>query len=64
MTFDKGQRVNTPNGLGTINYQRMVPPDYSEAMIVSVFLDSRQLDRDLGKYSGTIFPADVVTPIQ
>ena len=63
MSFTQGQRVNTPSGSGTVNYQRMAPPTYSQAESVSVFLDNREPDRLQGKYGGTVFPAEKVTPI-
>jgi hypothetical protein len=50
-------------GVGEVNYQRMAPPTYSEAEVVIVYLDSRAIDREWGKYHGTVFPAEQVTHI-
>lgn len=56
--FRRGQRVKTPLGYGMVNYQRMRPPEYSEAEAVSVILDAKQ---NRPGYSGTIFSVkDVV----
>jgi hypothetical protein len=61
--------VSTPQGLGTVNYQRMAPPSYSQAEAVSVLLDERRvrgfargelIDPD---YEGTIFPAATISTI-
>lgn len=59
MTFEKGQRVNTPLGPGTVAYQRLAAPDYRDAEAVSVVLDDR---RDRYGYTGTLFAAYKVTP--
>lgn len=58
MNFTKDQRVNTPQGPGKVVYIRMAPPDYSEAIAVSVALDSRQKDPT---YTGTIFKTEDVS---
>lgn len=57
--FDRGDRVTTPLGPGTVAYQRMAPPTYSVPEAVSVVLDDRRLRPG---YSGTIFPAAEVFP--
>ena len=59
MTFREGERVDTPQGPGTVVFQRMAPPEYVEAAAVSVRLDSRR--RDL-TYTGTIYLAGLVIP--
>lgn len=53
-TYHRGDRVTTPQGPGTVAYQRMAPPDYSAAEAVSVVLDSQ---RGRAGYAGTIFAA-------
>ncbi len=58
MTFQRGQRVNTPLGPGSVAYQRMRPPEYREAEAVSVVLDDRA-NRPF--YVGTVFRAEEVT---
>lgn len=63
MHFEKGSRVNTPLGPGTVAYQRMAPPDYREPDAVSVILDSRTGPDAAPWYSGTIFTAHKITPI-
>ena len=58
-TVKPGDRVQTPHGPGTVVYQRMAPPDYTEPRAFSVVLD------DLAEkpgYSGTIIAANVVLP--
>ena len=57
MTFTRGQRVKTPLGVGTVVYQRMSPPDYTDAFAVSVKLDSKKNP----EYNRTIFPAEAIT---
>lgn len=62
-TFYKGQRVITPLGEGSVNYQRMAPSNYDEAEAVSVLLDSKMEEMNkppFPNYSGTIFPAEKV----
>jgi hypothetical protein len=64
MTFTTGQRVNTPLGPGSVNYQRMdSATGYRDAAVVSVQLDDRPGDSHKGLYGGTIFRAADVTPI-
>lgn len=58
MNFVKGERVMTPLGVGRVAYQRMAPPDYTNAEVVSVLLDDRINNTG---YNGSLFPADKVT---
>jgi hypothetical protein len=58
-TYEQGQRVTTPLGPGTVAYQRLAAPDYTEAEAVSVVLDDR---RERYGYTGTLFAAYKVTP--
>lgn len=51
MEFDKGDRVRTIHGNGTVNYKRYKPDEYIEVESYSVILDSRIND---DYYSGTI----------
>lgn len=44
MLFEKGDRVMTPGGAGTVSFKRMAPPNYSEVAAYSVRLDSRNND--------------------
>lgn len=55
-----GDRVNTPFGLGTVNYVRYASHDYSKISAVSVTLDSLKNDP---RHTGTILQADLVTKI-
>ena len=55
--YRQGDRVQTPNGPGAVAYQRMGPPDYTEAAAVSVVLDS---ERTRAGYTGTVFPASAI----
>lgn len=57
-TYQRGDRVSTSRGPGTVAYQRMAPPDYCEVDAVSVVLDS---ERTRLGYAGTIFRAADVT---
>lgn len=59
MNFYQGERVKTPNGIGTVVYQRMKAPDYSSAEAVSVKLDN-VIRYD---YVGTIFKAEDIQSI-
>lgn len=59
MRYTKGQRVRTPAGLGTIAYERLAAPDYTEAEAVSVVLDGETR----AGYVGTIFRAATVEPL-
>ena len=55
--MQKGDRVNTAWGPGTVAYVRMASPDYTTVDAVSVVLDSK---RTRPGYSGTIVaPADL-----
>jgi hypothetical protein len=61
MSFDRGSRVTTPEGTGTVLYRRMRPPDYSEVEVYSVCLDSKKAESERPPfpfYSGTIFSAE------
>ena len=49
--FEKGDRVQTKFGDGTVVFKRMAGPDYSKATCYSVCLDERREDAG---YSGTI----------
>lgn len=60
-TLRQGDRVQTPHGAGTVAYVRMGPPDFATVHAVSVVLDSRRPDP---RYTGTILPAEHVTPFQ
>ena len=53
--FDRGDRVLTPYGKGTVAYKRMGPPTYSKAIAYSVVLDNRK--NEIG-YSSMVIPAD------
>lgn len=55
--FEKGDRVNTPFGPGTIAFKRMAAPTYSEAQAYSVVLDEKA---DRIGYTGTMVSADDV----
>lgn len=59
MYFEQGQKVVTPLGPGRVAYQMLKPPEYNEAVSVSVILDSK---RNYISYSGTKFPAEQVEP--
>ena len=61
--FARGDRVNTPSGPGTVNYIRMLPPDYRDVAAVSVALDRRFEDLMAGKYFGTIFTPEKLTKL-
>jgi len=60
MTFHKGQRVTTPKGEGSVNYQRMAAPSYSQAEAVSVILDASEgiAQGASFSYEGHIFKAE------
>lgn len=60
MRFTQGQRVRTPNGLGSVAYERLAAPAYTEAEAVSVVLDS---ERTRAGYVGTIFKAEAIEPL-
>lgn len=55
--YDKGDRVITPHGPGSVVYKRMAPPTFSEVAVYSVKLDSHKGEPS---YSGTIFQAEHV----
>lgn len=66
--MNKGDRVKTPKGVGTIAYVRMAPPTYHanafsthDVAAVSVVLDLRRTDE---RYTGTIFAAGDVELIR
>lgn len=62
--YDKGDRVMTPCGPGSIVYKRMAAPTFQEVDVYSVFLDSRKAEMEkppFPSYSGTIFKAALVT---
>ena len=71
--FIKGQRVivKAPEPwegfkLGTVVYQRMKAPQFSEVEAVSVLLDEKKAASQkppFPSYSGTIFPAEQVFPM-
>ena len=61
--FEKGERVQTPMGSGSIVYSRMGGKNYSEVEAYSVFLDSKKAEMErppFPSYNGTIFPASDV----
>jgi hypothetical protein len=63
--FDKGDRVMTPGGAGTVVYKRMAPPDFFEVDVYSVCLDTRKAETEkppFPSYSGTIYKAEMVKP--
>lgn len=61
MQFQTGQRIEIEgHGPGTVVYQRLAPPDYVDAVTVSVRLDS-QCHRI--NYVGTIIPVEkIISP--
>lgn len=61
VTFQKGQKVITPRGSGTVAYQRMGGPNFSDAVAVSVVLDDKRYKPG---YSGTMFNATDVQPAE
>lgn len=65
MGYTKGQRVMTPKGEGSVNYQRMAAPTYSEVAAVSVILDNAAglAKGAMFSYEGHIFKAEDVKPI-
>lgn len=63
--YDKGARVRTPQGCGSVVYRRMKAPTFSEVDCYSVCLDAKKKESEtppFPSYSGTVFPADAVTP--
>jgi hypothetical protein len=55
--MEKGTRVITPQGIGSVAFVRMAPPSYTAPGAISVILDS-QCNRP--GYNGTIMPASDV----
>ncbi len=63
--FDKGDRVMTHLGPGTVVYRRMKPPTYGEVEVYSVCLDSKKAQSEqppFPSYTGTIVKAEEVKP--
>ncbi len=63
--FDKGDRVMTHLGPGTVVYKRMKPPTFSEVEVYSVCLDHRKAESEkppFPSYTGTIIKAEDVKP--
>ncbi len=61
--FDKGARVMTPGGAGSVISCRMAGPTYSEVASYSVCLDSKKAESErppFPTYNGTTYPADQV----
>lgn len=61
--FDKGDRVMTHLGPGTVVYKRMAPPSFSEVEVYSVCLDSKKEASEkppFPTYTGTIVKAEDV----
>jgi len=64
--FDKGDRVMTPVGPGTVVYMRMDPSSPHMVDVYSVFLDHKKKEMEkppFPSYSGTIFKAHQVKPL-
>jgi len=57
--YDKGDRVSTPDGLGTVVYKRMEAPDYCKVAAYNVRVDATCSNPN---YSGTIYMAKDVGP--
>lgn len=65
MEFDKGDRVMTHLGPGSVVYKRMAPPTFSEVEAYSVFLDHKKSESEkppFPSYTGTIIEAEKVKP--
>lgn len=62
MMFDRGDRVSTPDGFGTVQYRRMLPPNYSDVEVYSVRLDRKA--EGSSSYTGTIYKAADVRAYQ
>jgi hypothetical protein len=65
MHFDKGDRVITPYGVGSVLYKRMAGPDYVEVAAYSVYLDHKKAEAEKPPfpfYNGTICKAEEVQP--
>ena len=58
--FDKGDRVVTPQGAGTVVYKRMAAPNYATVLVYSVALDSKVSNDKEPNYVGTLYPAKEV----
>lgn len=61
--FDRGDKVMTPMGPGTVVYRRMASPSYAEVDAYSVALDHKVAEAQkppFPSYSGTVFPAEQV----
>lgn len=62
--YDKGDRVTTPGGSGTVVYRRVLGPDFQQVGHYSVALDHKVAEQDrppFPSYTGTIYPASEVT---
>jgi len=57
MLFDKDDEVMTPDGLGTVSFRIMSPPDYTNVQVYSVKLYSK---RQMLHYAGTMYAANEV----
>ena len=57
--YQQGTRVNTPSGVGTVQYARMAPPAYASVEAVSVRLD---VMADRTGYTARMYPAERVSP--
>lgn len=61
--FDKGDRVMTPGGVGSVISRRMGGPNYSEVVSYSVCLDTKKAASEkppFPYYNGTTYPAEHV----
>lgn len=61
VSVNKGDRVNTKLGPGTVNYYLLEGPDYVKVRSFSIILDSR---KDYPNYRGTIMNPNDVDPIK
>ena len=62
--FERGDRVMTPLGPGTVVSKRMVPPNYCEVQAYSVCLDDKLEESKtypFKHYNSTVFPAHEVS---
>lgn len=58
-TYEKGDRVSTAFGLGTVVSKRMAPPSFAEVDVYSVRLDKRAAES--ATYEGSILrPAQIL----
>jgi len=63
--LEAGNRVMTPEGLGTVVYRRMAPPDFKEPASYCVRLDALMSGPEYRlSYTGTIYPASLVRPVR